>query len=81
MAVKTNEAEQEGQGWSRESALRKYLGGKVGGKAFNTAYILDKQERVKDDLGVLILVTKVMGVLQEEANGLGKRGPFELCTG
>lgn len=66
---------------SRESALRKYLGGKVGGRSSSITYVLDIKERVRDDLGVLVLVTKVMELLQKETNGLGKRGPFEFCTG
>ena len=57
------------------------MGSKVGGKSSNVTYVLDIKERVKDDLGVLVLVTRVMEVLQKETNALGKRGPFELCTG
>ena len=45
---------------SRESALRKYLGGKVGGRSSSITYVLDIKERVRDDMGVLVLVTKVM---------------------
>lgn len=68
-------------GSSRESARQRCLGGKVGGRSLSITCVLDIKERVKDDLGVLVLVTKVMEVLQKETNGLGTRGPFELCTG
>ena len=68
-------------GSSRESTGKKYLGGKVDGRSLSMTCVLDIKERVKDDLGVLVLVTKVMEVLQKERNGLGTRGPCELCTG